>query len=180
MDEERHLRRHPRQHHQHHDWDTTLGDQEHGRFKVSGSALDKPDDPTVDPVDPDFAADPSGAITPHTSHIRKVNPRGAGRPQRRLFRRGYPLILPAVETTQRGLVFAAFARTITTQFEFMTRAWTINPDFPAPDTGPDALRAFEAVMCGGYFFVPPLDRARPSRGAGVCRPRRDGQAERER
>ncbi len=142
------------------DWDRrSLGEQEHivGRFKVSGSALDKPDDPDAAPAEPDFAADPGGAITPHNSHIRKVNPRGPEDAKRRLFRRGYPLIMANVEGTLRGLIFAAFGRTITTQFEFMTRAWTANPDFPFPGAGPDTLRTFEAVLCGGYFFAPPLE-----------------------
>lgn len=141
------------------EWDRrALGEQERtvGRFKVSGSALDKPDDPSTSPADPDFAADPSGSITPHASHIRKVNPRGPKDDKRRLFRRGYPLIVANVEGTLRGLIFAAFARTITTQFEFITRAWTANPDFPFPGAGPDSLRAFESVLCGGYFFAPPL------------------------
>jgi deferrochelatase/peroxidase EfeB len=141
--------------------DRALGDQERivGRWKVSGSALDKLDDPSVPPADPDFTADPSGATTPVTAHIRKANPRGPDDAARRLFRRGYPLILANVDRTLRGLVFVAFARTITTQFEFATRAWTANPDFPSPGAGLDALRAFEAVLCGGYFFVPPLQRA---------------------
>lgn len=142
-------------------WDKrSLGEQEHtvGRFKVSGSALDKPDDPTQPPGDPDYAADPTGATTPVTAHIRKANPRTPDDAKRRLFRRGYPLVVAEVEATKRGLVFVSFARTITTQFEFITRAWTTNPNFPFPEAGIDALRAFETVLCGGYFFVPPLTR----------------------
>lgn len=39
----------------------------------------------------------------------------------------------------------------------ITRGWTNNPDFPARGTGVDALRRFDAqVLCGGYFFAPPL------------------------
>jgi deferrochelatase/peroxidase EfeB len=142
-------------------WDKRpLGEQEHviGRFKISGSALDKPDDPSQPPADPDYAADPNGAVTPVTAHIRKSNPRAADDGKRRLFRRGYPLVLADVEATKRGLVFVSFARTITTQFEFITRAWTNNPNFPFPGAGVDALRAFETVLCGGYFFVPALRR----------------------
>ena len=128
-------------------WDrVTLREQENfvGRFKVSGSGLDKPDDPHAAPLDPDLAADPAGAITPLASHVRKTNPRGGEEDKRRrIFRRGYPLIGAGVNGAQRGLVFAAFARTITTQFEFITRGWTINPDFPAPGAGVDMLRRFE-------------------------------------
>ena len=140
-------------------WDKqTLGSQEKivGRFKVSGSALDKPDDPQSPPADPDYAADPNGATTPLTAHIRKSNPRTADDLARRIFRRGYPLVLANIEATLRGLVFVAFGRTITTQFEFITRAWTANPNFPVPGAGVDALRAFEQVLCGGYFFAPAL------------------------
>jgi deferrochelatase/peroxidase EfeB len=141
-------------------WDTTaLGEQEQiiGRWKVSGSPLDQPDDPTTEPAAPNFAADPTGAVTRLASHIRKSNPRGPGDELRRVFRRGYPLITADGTGYRRGLVFIAFARTITTQFEFITRAWTTNAEFPVPGTGVDQLRRFESVICGGYFFVPPLD-----------------------
>jgi deferrochelatase/peroxidase EfeB len=141
--------------------DVTLGEQEHivGRFKVSGSGLDRADNPSQDPIEPDFSADPTGQVTALASHIRKSNPRGPDDTARRIFRRGYPLIDADVTQFNRGLVFVAFARTITTQFEFITRAWTANADFPAPGTGIDLLRRFETVLCGGYFFVPPLQRA---------------------
>lgn len=140
--------------------DVALGEQERivGRFKVSGSGLDRPDDPTQPPLEPDFATDPSGQVTALASHIRKSNPRGPDDAARRIFRRGYPLIDADLTQFNRGLVFVAFARTITTQFEFITRAWTANPDFPVPGTGVDLLRPFESVLCGGYFFVPPLQR----------------------
>jgi deferrochelatase/peroxidase EfeB len=141
-------------------WDArSLGEQEHtvGRWKVSGSALDHADDPTQDPAEPDFRADPPGNITPLTAHIRKANPRGPDDAKRRIFRRGYPIVLPTVEGTKRGLVFVCFGRTITTQFEFITRAWTTNPDFPTPGAGIDAFRQFEtSVLSGGYYFTPPL------------------------
>lgn len=144
-------------------WDGhPLGEQEHtvGRWKVSGSALDHPDDPTQPPAEPDFAADPSGTVTPLTAHIRKANPRGPDDASRRIFRRGYPLVLPTVDGMTRGLVFVCFGRTITTQFEFITRGWTTNPNFPTPNAGVDAFRQFEtAVLSGGYFFVPPLSNA---------------------
>jgi deferrochelatase/peroxidase EfeB len=143
-------------------WDRRpLGEQERtvGRFKLSGSGLDRANDPQQPPQDPDFAGDAAGTTTPFTAHIRKANPRTPGDEARRVFRRGYPLVLADVEETKRGLVFVVFARTITTQFEFITRAWTANKDFPFPGAGVDALRAFEQVLCGGYFFAPPLDHA---------------------
>jgi deferrochelatase/peroxidase EfeB len=140
-------------------WDTTtLGAQEHtiGRWKYSGNALDQADDDSTAIAEPNFATDPSGATTPVTAHIRKANPRGPGDADRRIFRRGYPLITSTVSGVQLGLVFVCFARTISTQFEFITRAWTTNENFPVPGAGVDALRAFEHVLAGGYFFVPPL------------------------
>jgi deferrochelatase/peroxidase EfeB len=144
-------------------WDTTgLGDQEHtiGRWKYSGNALDQPDDDGVAIAEPNFAGDPTGQVTPVTAHIRKANPRGPDDADRRIFRRGYPLIAAAIDGPKRGLVFICFGRTITTQFEFVTRAWTNNPNFPSPSAGVDAFRRFEHVLAGGYYFVPPLERAR--------------------
>jgi len=144
-------------------WDQrALGDQERtvGRFKVSGQPLDHSDDPAADIAEPNFAADPSGTITPLTAHIRKSNPRGPDDADRRIFRRGYAIIDAAgAGGLNRGLLFICFARTITTQFEFITRAWTANPDFPQPGTGPDPLRTIETVLCGGYYFVPPITNA---------------------
>jgi len=80
---------------------------------------------------------------------------------RRILRRGYSLIYADPATGIRGgLVFICFGRTISTQFEFITRAWTNNPDFPEPGTGVDAIRRFDtAVLAGGYFFVPGVARA---------------------
>jgi deferrochelatase/peroxidase EfeB len=145
-----------------HTWDgAQLGAQERtiGRWKYSGNALDQTDSDSTPIAEPNFAADPTGATTPLTAHIRKANPRGPGDADRRIFRRGYPLITAATTGLELGLVFVCFARTITTQFEFITRAWTTNPNFPAPGTGVDSLRAFEHVLAGGYFFVPPLQTA---------------------
>jgi len=140
-------------------WDaTTLGTQETavGRFKYSGQPLSAADDPSAPLSDPDFSNDPSGTTTSLSGHIRKANPRGPGDDLRRFYRRGYPLVIAAPgQGLQRGLVFVAFARSISTQFEFATRAWTTNPNFPTPGAGGDQLRAFESVLCGGYFFVPP-------------------------
>lgn len=43
----------------------------------------------------------------------------------------------------------------------MTAAWIINPNFPQPGTGVDALRGFEGeVLAGGYYFVPALANGR--------------------
>lgn len=142
-------------------WDSlNLGVQEHtiGRFKASGQPLSAPESPMQPIGEPEFTNDPQGATTPLTAHIRKANPRGPEDQTRRIFRRGYPLLTAAPpEGLRRGLVFIAFARSLSTQFEFIVRAWTNNPDFPTPGAGTDALRSFETVLCGGYFFIPPLE-----------------------
>ena len=140
-------------------WDVVaLGEQERtiGRFKLSGSGLQAANDPQQPPVEPEFP-DADGSTTPLAAHVRKANPRGPNDAQRRIFRRGYPLIAAQTTGIARGLVFVCFGRTISTQFEFITRAWTANADFPHPGAGQDALRSFEHVIAGGYYFVPPLD-----------------------
>jgi Dyp-type peroxidase family len=151
------------------DWDRAplgdvVGSQEHaiGRWKYSGASLDRDDDPSQLDVEPAFAADQTRVDVAITSHIRKVNPRfKPADALRRIFRRGYPLIEPAPGELQRGLIFVCFARSISTQFEFIVRGWMVNPDFPHPQAGIDELRErFELrVLCGGYFFVPPLQNA---------------------
>jgi deferrochelatase/peroxidase EfeB len=144
------------------DWDTrSLGEQEHviGRFKLSGSGLHAVNDPSRPPGEPVFA-DADGSVTPLDAHIRKANPRGSGDDLRRIFRRGYPLLTVQTNRISRGVLFVCFGRTISTQFEFITRAWTTNPDFPRPGSGLDALRAYERVLSGGYFFVPPIADAK--------------------
>lgn len=140
-------------------WDREpLGTQEQviGRFKVSGASLDLTDDPAQLDQPPAFASNPADVRVALNAHVRKANPRTAEDRPRQVFRRGYPLIDASLNGLRRGLVFVCFARTISTQFEFITRAWTTNPDFPTPGTGPDPLRAYEQVLCGGYFFVAPI------------------------
>jgi Dyp-type peroxidase family len=141
-------------------WDAaSLGDQEQfiGRRKVTGNPLATEPDSVVEPLpEPDFSGDPEGRVTHLDAHVRKANPRGPGDELRQIFRRGYPLILPAPDGLKLGLLFVCFARSITTQFEFITRAWTTNTEFPRPGTGKDKFRSFETVLGGGYYFVPPL------------------------
>ena len=143
-------------------WDhQTLGTQEQtvGRFKFSGASLDAPaDDPAHLDTTPAFTSDPTNTVVPVDSHVRKTNPRRPEDADRRIFRRGYPLISTSTTGIDRGLLFVAFARTITTQFEFIFRAWMRNPNFPAMGSGADRLFSFEpTVLAGGYYFVPPLE-----------------------
>jgi deferrochelatase/peroxidase EfeB len=141
-------------------WDpATLGAQQEtiGRFKFSGAFLDVGDDPAKLDDPPVFATAQSNTTVPPTSHVRKANPHGPGDELRRFLRRGYPIIESGDGGLDRGLLFIAFGRTISTQFEFVFVGWMRNPNFPTAGAGPDALLGFEkAVLAGGYFFVPPL------------------------
>jgi hypothetical protein len=70
------------------------------------------------------------------------------------------LIAGAPSGFDRGLLFIAFGRTISTQFEFIFRAWMRNPNFPESGAGQDRLFRFEKqVIAGGYYFVPPIENA---------------------
>jgi deferrochelatase/peroxidase EfeB len=147
-------------------WDNTaLQSQEQviGRFKRSGASLDLADDDAQRDVPPAFATNPSAAGVDVTSHIRKSNPRALPEDQlRRIFRRGYPLVI-ADGAVRRGLIFQSYSRTTSTQIEFILKAWMFNNDFPTPGVGKDRLLAFFAnTICGGYYFVPPLDHAHDS------------------
>jgi deferrochelatase/peroxidase EfeB len=141
-------------------WDSiSLGEQEQnvGRFKFSGASLDLADDPARLDDAPAFESDPSNRTVPIDSHVRKSNPRRPEDIDRRIFRRGYPLIAPATTGFDRGLLFIAFARSLSTQFEFIFRAWMRNPNFPEHGAGEDRLfRHEKQVITGGYYFVPPL------------------------
>jgi deferrochelatase/peroxidase EfeB len=147
-------------------WDrTSYGEQERiiGRFKVSGASLDLSDDPALIETPPAYDHDQSILTVPLNSHVRKANPRRPEDLPRRLFRRGYPLIETGPDGVRRGLVFICFSRTITTQFEFIFRAWMNNPDFnPLPNQAPpgkDALleRFDTRTVNGGYYFAPPIE-----------------------
>jgi deferrochelatase/peroxidase EfeB len=128
-----------------------------GRFKFSGASLDLTDDPARLNEEPAFTADQSNTTVPLTAHVRKANPRRPEDASRRLFRRGYPIIAAGSQQLERGLAFISFARTTSTQFEFIFRAWLRNPDFPHQGAGADRLlfgTLPETVHCGGYYFVP--------------------------
>lgn len=147
------------------DWDKlSQGDQEQavGRFKVHGASLDLTDADADLEKDPAFATNKDAPGVAKTAHIRKANPRGENEVDkpRRIFRRGYPLIGPGVGELKRGLIFISFGRSITTQFEFIVRAWIRNNDFPFPDAGVDPLfaKVGETILGGGYYFVPPLEK----------------------
>ncbi len=132
-----------------------------GRYKYSGATLDNSNSPAHRHDAPQFAATPSNVTVPPDSHIRRSNPRALPTDaQRRIFRRGYPLILSPTDgkgTLQRGLLFLAYGRSLSAQAEFIMRAWLKNKDFPTPGAGVDPLLALETgVIAGGYYFVPPV------------------------
>lgn len=146
-----------------HTWDDlALATQEQtvGRRKTDGVALDlddtqKPDTP------PAFASNQADVSIAVNAHIRKANPRTPDDADRRIFRRGYPLYEGSGSGLRRGLIFICYARTLSTQFEFITRGWLNNADFPHPQAGVDLLRQYDpSVLAGGYYFVPPLEQAR--------------------
>jgi deferrochelatase/peroxidase EfeB len=148
-----------------HDWDRTSYDEQEraiGRFKVSGASLDLSDDPSRVEEEPAFTADQTNVTVPLNAHVRRADPRRPEDAARRILRRGYPLIERAAGGMRRGLVFICFARSISTQFEFIFRAWMDNPNF-APVagqslTGKDRLlEGFDQqVVVGGYYFAPPI------------------------
>jgi deferrochelatase/peroxidase EfeB len=136
-----------------------------GRRKETGVPLGRTpseDDDLVprfpDPTDPAFG--------PLSAHIRKVQPRrptpdlfGLNDLERRFLRRPYPFFqgLDGRGQAINGLQFMAFMKSIQQQFEHVVNMWQMNPDFPVPGTGPDALYAkgVLSTIDGGYYFCPP-------------------------
>jgi deferrochelatase/peroxidase EfeB len=145
-------------------WDArpqTEQQEDVGRWKVGGAPLDRAEG--ADPEEaPAFEGDQGATGVLANAHIRKANPRGPEDLPRRIFRRGYPLVGGGKGDLQRGLIFISFGRTLTTQFEFITRAWIRNPDFPRPNAGIDRLldqqALKETILGGGYYFVPALEK----------------------
>lgn len=136
-----------------------------GRRKKTGKPLSRestgPDGMT--PVFPD-PTDPVDG--PLNAHVRKVQPRrpepdlfGLPDTDRRFLRRPYPYFegLDSGGEVVTGLHFLAFMKSIQQQFEHVTNMWQMNPDFPVPGTGIDALyaRGVLSTVDGGYFFCPP-------------------------
>ncbi len=104
------------------------------------------------------------ATATSSSHVLKANPHrpGSDDEQRRILRRGYPLIRATAGHLSRGLILLAYGRSLTTQHEFVHRAWIDNPNFPTQGAGRDQLLSTYVVRpleAGGYYFVPPLTKA---------------------
>lgn len=153
------------------EWESLAKDvQEHmiGRKKDDGRPLSRRT-ASPDNMTPVFE-DPPDNRTPLTAHIRKVQPRRPGLDlmggrdlDRRFLRRPYPFFdgLDAAGNIVLGLQFLAFMKNIKQQFEWATQMWQMNPDFPVPGTGIDALFAegILSTMAGGYYFCPPGRRS---------------------
>lgn len=135
-----------------------------GREKATGAPLSRqatgPSDMT--PIYPNPYQSIDG---PLTAHIRKVQPRrpgvdlfGIADLDRRFLRRGYPYF-DGIEATGRvccGLLFLGFMHDLQKQFEWPVNNWQLNPDFPVPGTGIDALydRGVLSNVDGGFYFCP--------------------------
>ncbi len=120
---------------------------------------------------PRAIADPNGEVCPYTAHIRRANPRddveAVLRRRHRLLRRGICFgdsstskpEAPSKDTVERGLLFLAYMTSIIDQFEFITKEWINNNDFPEKRTGADALlcqpgKHWVIPTGGGYYFTP--------------------------
>lgn len=149
-------------------WDKLMHDaQEHmiGRRRGTGEPLsrERTGPRNMTPV---FPQPPNPLDGPLNAHIRKVQPRRGGTDlfgeedlSRRFLRRPYPFFegIDADGQMRVGLHFLAYMRNVTRQFEWVAQMWQMNPDFPVPGTGPDALYAngILSTVRAGYYFCPP-------------------------
>lgn len=108
---------------------------------------------------------------PPNAHTVKVQPRrpfldlfGKSDLDRRFLRRPYPFFqgLGPTGDVQCGLQFLAFMRNLQEQFDWVTRMWQMNPDFPIVGAGIDAMYANQILetVGGGYYFCPPAPQGR--------------------
>lgn len=126
-------------------WDRTrLSEQERviGRRKADGAPLDG----ERETDEPDFAADPDGAITPLASHIRLARPRTPETEHQRFLRRGFNYSRGFDDAGQldQGLAFVSFQRSIRRQF--LPVAERLNGE---------ALEEYVVPEGGGWFFALP-------------------------
>lgn len=126
-------------------------DQVIGRDRT-GRRLDLPEDTKVRD-EPSFATDDPRL----DSHVRKVGPRGfEHRDETQIFRRGLPFLEVRDGQVVQGLQFASFQASLD-QFDAVFNRWMLNPSFPRPGTGVDALlgRGLITIEKWGFYFVPP-------------------------
>ncbi len=113
-----------------------------GRSKATGAPLDG----TAETDEPDFAADPDGAITPLDSHIRLANPRLPGTEDQKILRKGfsYSRGFDGDGQLDQGLNFVSYQRSIERQFTPIIERLAGEP-----------LEEYLEPQGGGFFFVLP-------------------------
>lgn len=131
--------------------DATIGRLKNGeRLDLAGQGVDPHDEP----------AEPLPALPP-SAHVGKAGPRGA-HDDTEIFRRGLPFVETVEDQLRVGLNFASFQASLD-QFDVILNDWIMNPAFPSPEAGRDALLDPAKGVVGfqkvGLYFVPPYDAA---------------------
>lgn len=111
-----------------------------GRFEDGSTVIDHAEPKGQAPGNNfNYATDPQGSRCPRHAHIRKANPRNGSERASIMPRRGIPYGGELGGAGERGLLFMAYNRDISAQFEFIQRDWANNADFPLAETGVDPL-----------------------------------------